>query len=73
MIDAIGLGDFLFNLGILISLVVFVLILLLVRFVFKKSWIISLLSALLLCSVGFFSSPYVFSFFLHLAGYSFIG
>lgn len=73
MIDSIGLTELLTNIGVLIALVGFILVTLLTRFLFERSWWISVLIGLLFCIGGFFSAPYIFSFVMHLFGYSYIG
>lgn len=71
MIDAIGLGSFLFNLGIILAFVAFAVVTLLSRFVLKRRWLTSVLVGLPFSVIGLFSSPYVFIFFLKLNGISF--
>lgn len=68
--DDIGIGSFLLNLALIGGGLIFVLGLLISKFIFKFNWLLSASIGVIIAIIGFFLAPYAFFFFLKLSGIS---
>lgn len=71
MLDAIGLGAFLFNFAVVCSFLGFAIVFCIANFALKRGIFLSIFLALFGAVASFIMSPYLFSFYLSFRGYSF--